>query len=360
MEPKIETQFITYKQLREDSFKIPNDRLGIAAYVLTPSRKKALSTCPFIRDPENTCAIQLSIVDGIVGGRTTLFTERVMLDGELFDCGSGSSLEVAEPYRHMALGIDLMMRNVNKNQFKISSGISEMALPLYKKLRYHVLEFPRIMLIRNSKSILDSKHLGFFSGIVNIPIKVFNNFIIKKSERIAKRFRIEKVTKVPEWVDEMTIREGHKYKEFHNHEWLQWNLDNNFRGLPQDKQSFFCIFKNCEPLGFYMTKERFRETAGGSLHNVLIGSVVEWGSKDENVLSEYDILLLSLKNFSTKVDIIETATANKATVQKAKYLGFMTHGFAHIAFKDMKRNYKDASDIHLWRVRYGYADVILT
>lgn len=360
MEPKIETQFITYKQLREDSFQIPDDRYGIAAYVLTPSRKNTLAACPFIRDSENTCAIQLSIVDGIVGGRTTMFTEKVLLDGELYDCGSGSSLEVAEPYRHMALGIDLMMRNVNKNQFKISSGISEMALPLYKKMRYHVFEFPRIMLLRDSESLLQSKHLGFLSGVVNLPIRFFNKLVIMKSAKLANGFRLEKVTKVPEWVDEIVLNDGHKYMEYHNHLWLQWNLDNNFRGLPQDKQSFFCVYKNDEPLGFYMTKERFRETAGGSLHNVLIGSIVEWGSKDEKQLSEYDILLLSLKDFSDEVDIIETATVNKDTVRKAKKLGFIPHGFAHIAFKDMKKKHKDASDINLWRVRYGYADVILT
>ena len=40
--------------------------------------------------------------------------------------------------------------------------------------------------------------------------------------------------------------------------------------------------------------------------------------------------------------------------------GFIPHGFAHIGLKDKKKAYKDASDINLWRVRYGYADVILT
>ena len=64
--------------------------------------------------------------------------------------------------------------------------------------------------------------------------------------------------------------------------------------------------------------------------------------------------------FSREVDIVEAATANPATVEKMKVCGFISHGYAHIAFKDKKKKYKDASDINLWRVRYGYADVLLT
>ena len=148
--------------------------------------------------------------------------------------------------------------------------------------------------------------------------------------------------------------------EAHDHKWLQWNLDCNFRGLPRDIQSFYIIKKGNEPIGFFMTKERFREKAGGALKNVHIGSIVEWGSKDEKKLGESEIYKMALTTFSADVDIIEAATADNDTVKKMKMCGFIPHGFAHIGLKDKKKAYKDASDINLWRVRYGYADVILT
>lgn len=43
-----------------------------------------------------------------------------------------------------------------------------------------------------------------------------------------------------------------------------------------------------------------------------------------------------------------------------KVCGFISHGCANIAFKDKKKQYKDASDINLWRICYGYADALLT
>ena len=76
----------------------------------------------------------------------------------------------------------------------------------------------------------------------------------------------------------MVLNDGHKYMEVHDHKWLQWCLDNSFKGGKQDIQSFYVIKKEDEHMGFVMTKERFRvETQG--MKNVKIGSIVEWGHR---------------------------------------------------------------------------------
>jgi hypothetical protein len=38
---------------------------------------------------------------------------------------------------------------------------------------------------------------------------------------------------------------------------------------------------------------------------------------------------------------------------------FLQRKMAHIMMKDKKKQFKDAVDINLWRVRYGYGDTIL-
>ena len=109
-----------------------------------------------------------------------------------------------------------------------------------------------------------------------------------------------------------------------------------------------------------MTKERYRSEAGGRLHNFILGAIVEWGSYDESLLSESDLNLLALTTFTKEVDIIEFASADMDTINKMKLHGFIKHGDARIGFRDKKKKYKDASDIKNWRIRYGYADLILT
>ena len=61
--------------------------------------------------------------------------------------------------------------------------------------------------------------------------------------------------------------------------------------------------------------------------------------KDENTQPNYKVI--THKEVRNMIDALGTALID-------------------IGLKDKKKAYKDASDINLWRVRYGYADVILT
>lgn len=358
MEKTITQLQINYHQLREGQYSIPDDRYHIAAEVLTPARINMLLSCPFNKD-EEACAIDMVTVNGIVGGRCTTFITKMKIGDDIIPVISGSSYEVAEPYRHLAIGSELFMHFAKNRKYKLTlaAGISDMALPIYRKVRFHILEFPRFMLPLNVKSILRTKHLGWASGLVNLPLKVHYGFIMRRSKSLSHKYTIKKVNEVPKWVDDIVLNDGHKYREYHNHEWFQWNLDNNVYNDNRCNQSFFCVFHNEEPLGFYMITERFREEAS-SLKDVTIGEIVEWGSNDESRLKESQIILLALGCFSENVEIIVTATADAATASIIKKFGFIKHGYSHIALKDNTKQYRDAADISKWRIRLGYADFI--
>lgn len=357
-------KIVAYKELL--NYIPQNDVLGIASY-MSETRKKTFLNNPNLKDIED-CALYLSIVDDIPAGRLMLFPTRIKLDDTVTYAESGSALEVHEEYRKYALGIDLMMYWALKDEydFIIASGISDMALPVYKKLKFHVFEFPRMMMLRNVRCILESKQLkGTFLKITtmlgNVVLKMFNMYGTIKSKLFAKRFEVKKETIVPEWVDDIVVNDGHKYMEVHNQQWLQWNLDYNFRGLEQDKQSFYSVWSEDKPVGFFMTKERYRVLAGGRLKNVTIGSIVEWGTKDASIIGETELTALALRTFSDSVDVVEMATTDSEVVIKLKKFGFIKYGCAHIAVKDKKhRMSEDFADPTFWRIRYGYADVILT
>lgn len=357
-------KIVTYKELL--NYIPQNDVLGIASY-MSETRKKTFMNNPNLKDIED-CALYLSVVDDVPAGRLMLFSTRIKLDDTITSAESGSALEVHEEYRKYALGADLMMYWALKDEydFIIASGISDMALPVYKKLKFHVFEFPRMMMLRNVRCILESKQLkGTFLKITtmlgNVVLKMFNMHGAIKSKLLAKKFEVKKETIVPEWVDDIVVNDGHKYMEVHNQQWLQWNLDYNFRGLEQDKQSFYSVWSEDKPVGFFMTKERHREFAGGSLKDVTIGSIVEWGTQNARIINEAELTTLALRTFSDSVDIVEMATADPVVLTKLKKLGFIKHGYAHIAIRDKKhRMPKDFGNPTFWRIRYGYADVILT
>ena len=69
-------------------------------------------------------------------------------------------------------------------------------------------------------------------------------------------YSIRKESVVPEWAGEMCLNDGHKYAEYHDTAWLQWCLTHNLSGQPEDIQSFYSIYKNDKPVGFFLTKQR--------------------------------------------------------------------------------------------------------
>ena len=357
MEQAMESYIVTYKELREGGFTLPDGRPGLAASGISPAMAEALAACPFVQD--DTVAAYLVLSDGAVVGKEVYFTTRIKLGDEILDAESASSLSVAPAYRQLAVGADIVMATFLRSRLFLGAGVSEMALPLDRKLKFHVLEFPRLMQLRNAKPLLAARHLSWLGGVANLPLGWFHKLILRKAGRLARKFRIEQVSTVPGWVDDIVLRDGHKYAECHDHKWLQWNLDHRFNDHPRSRQALFCVFQDGEPLGFYMLKERFKEKAGG-LENVLVGSLVEWGTQDDGRLTESGLLLLSLRDFSSGVDIVETATADENTARAVRKYGFIPHGKANIVFKDRTKKYADAADMGQWRVRFGCGDVILT
>ncbi len=362
---EITERHVSYNEIK-NGVVIDHDDYGLVAY-FTDTRKRTFFANPNLTDFSQSL-LNLKLVDGVVAGRSMSFETKVKIGDEVVRTLSGSTLDVPEEHRHLGIGADLMHHYVKGTdyEYNLSSGISEIALPLYKVLRFKILEFPRMMFLCNSRCIIESKGihgvlLSVVSLLVNIPLWIFKGCLKLKSKSLQKKFEVRKETIVPEWVDDMVLNDGHKYMEVHDHKWLQWNLNYNFKGDKEDVQSFYAIYQNGKPIGFFMTKERYRKEAGGKLKNLILGAVVEWGiAKDCQLLNEALLYKMALSTFSAKTDIIEIATDDESVCGQMKKWGFIKHGFAHIAFKDRKKNCPDAGDIKLWRVRYGYADVILT
>lgn len=356
------SRIITYGDLRK-GLHIENDKYGIVSYEYEPRRKTFLSNpCTGADDDVFMYIVE---ADGVPVGRTMLFDSRIKIGDEIMPLYSGSALKVEDEFQKYGLGGEIFAYSgtIKKRKLFLSAGISDMALPLYKVMKNSIFEFPKLLRLQNTKPLFGKFGIkGMLQSIIgslaNTMLKVFYAFSKPKTQRLKKKYTLEKITVVPQWVDDIVLNDGHKYMEVHDHKWLQWCLDNSFKGGEHDIQSFYIIKKENEPVGFVMTKERFREETQG-MKNVKIGSIVEWGSKDEETLNEADIYRLVLDTFSKDVDIIETATNIVDTQRVLKRMGFIHYGDAHIAFKDKTKQLKDAGDASLWRLRYGYADVIL-
>ena len=360
----ISSQIYTYKDLKE-GIDLGKDDYGIAASKCRFPLQQAFSNNPYL-DDDSVPFAYIGRVDGNAGGIAMWFPIKLKVGDYIINATSGSTLEVYEEYRKYGIGADIMMYPLLTPGFNflLYAGVSKQALKIYKKMKFTIFEYPRVMRVCKSRSIVEK--YGLHGPLLTISSFICDSIIhiwyglaslFSKSYR---QYKVQKLSVVPEWVNDMVLNDGHDYMEVHDQRWFQWNIDFNLHAEKDDKQSFYGVYKGETPIAFFVTKERFRDIAGGELKNVIIGSVMEWGIGKDQDISEADLYKIAINTFNKKVDIMEFATDDKSVVKAMRKHGFIQHGFSHIIFKDLSHKYKDAEDISKWRIRFGYADVLLT
>lgn len=86
---EIISQKITYKELRDRSYVIKDDRYGIAAF-MTESVRQTLLACPNNNDDSKT-AMYLKLCDGIAVGRMMMLGTRIKVGDEVIMVQTGGA-----------------------------------------------------------------------------------------------------------------------------------------------------------------------------------------------------------------------------------------------------------------------------
>jgi hypothetical protein len=360
----MDLEIVSYQDVI-DGYAPYGDDKGIAAYAIAEPRKSAFLNNPNLID---TSKKMFSLVrhEGKIIGRSMSFPTKLKVGDSIIDIVAGSALQVVEKYRSGDAGMLLVSEGLThkENNAQLSSGFSKIGAQCQKALGSYMLHFPQMIQIRNYTKLLPgvgvprllSGLLGCLANIVCLPIRYVVDY---KGNRLKEIFDVEKVDIVPEWVDDIVLNDGHKYMEVHNHKWLQWNLDNMFHAHKKNSTSFYTVSQNGNHLGFFMIKERHQSMKSKGIDSAVFGSIVEWGTKDTSILSEYKLQIMALSSFSKNVDMVYLATTDNDVVKKMRRLFVFQKGEAVIALKDLRKQWKEAKDKTLWRLRLGYSDSIL-
>lgn len=350
----METRDIKYSEV--GNLPHLDDKYGIVAYGLE-QRKRIFLANPRIDSKLTFLFLMLS--DGVVVGRCYYFKGAMKAGNEVYDSLSTSALEVAEPYRAQTFGPAIMFNTLSNKiyPFQIISCISAIALPIYRQLRYTVFAIPKYRLFYNSTAHLANKGLRglLLKGVAGIVNRV-RRLKYRRYGKADNRFTVKCLDKVPEWVDDIALNDGHKYMEAHDSKWMQWNIMGSFGNHKGDYTRFFGIYRGAEPIGFFMTNRRVTLESV----NMSNGNIVEWGATNGSTLSELEIYKLAIPTFGDDVSDIFIGTVDSSTQTGVKKMGFKHIGDEHVAVRDVNKTFKDISDESLWRLRIGYTDGIFS
>lgn len=359
----IEKQIITHRDIRQ-GIELGMDPDCIGAYTLQEGIKKTFLSNPYLED-DSTLMVAFTRVDGSIWGRCMYFPTKIKIADFIESSLGGSSLLVNEEGRKISLGADLMMlpMQIPCNKYLLFAGISTMAQPLYKKLRYEIFEMPRRWQIRSFRPILQSIGL---KGLVLSAVTSFSNFFLKAFNGVSKfimrnsfrKYEIRKLDEVPDWVPQMAIDDNHKYAEYHDKKWFEWVLNNSFFENKNDVQSLYGIYKDNMPVGFVLITERQSSIEERNIDRITFGSLIEWGIRSNGLIDEYLIQKIALSLYSPNVDIAQVVSSDNNVINRFGKYAIVNHGSANIVFKDLTKQLdKDYKKSENWRLRVGYSDV---
>jgi len=355
---------ITYQKISFqdiiDGSHIEGDIYGIAQRSLLKARKDAFLANPFLED-KNATMLLLAKVDDVVCGKRMFYPTKVRANGDVINTLGGSNYYVHPDYRKYALGGSMIMSAAKKaNIFMLSAGCSPDSLKIYEAMKAVRFLFPQYTIPTRLFPHCRIKGLRMMAGLLkgawnNTKLIAVYKKVAQASKRLNEQYVVKELSKVPEWAEAMVLNDGHSYMEYHNKEWLQWNLDYNFGGGPEtgNLQKFFALYEQEQPIGFFMITERIRKDGN-------IGFVQEWQTANPSKLSDADLLMMAICHFSENVDYITIATAQQETQTTLLKYGFVENGKANIVLKDLLKKYEDVGDINKWRIRLGYADFIMS
>lgn len=360
---QVSTHKISYRDMRQGNIPPFDDKYGILSEYLSISVCKTLLANPYLFD-DDTNALDLIVSNNTIIGRSVLMPTQVRLGDVECTARSVVSLEISEQYQGKGLGRAALSKGVQESNFYIGQLYSTGAISIIRKLGLVVFEMPSYYKLCKSRAFLNAKGirgitLQITATVFDCILRVLDTPNRRKLKILKEKYTIVKEKQIPDWVEDITLKDGHMFSEIHNKEWLQWCLDYRFTDSNKDSQIFYAVYdKTGKPHGFFMTKVRYWDVKA-TYHNVTEGTLVEWGSYNENLLTEADLNLLALDSLKGKVDNIVTVLSDKTYDKLLRKMGFFRHGYYQVSIKPDASTDKTIEDQKNWRLRYGGCNTIV-
>ena len=361
----IEFYNLTFAELKTKPNIEFKDPYNIAS-TLNSEMKKAILVNPSGYREDEVCQI-LALDGDVVVGCTNPYSGRVRLNGEVYPAQNGSTLFSHEDYREENVGGELFYRisTLHPSRNCFFCGISQMAIGLYRVLKFNVFEFPRLIYLRKSRSVIQSI-LKTESPIIKLLIICadvclwLHRTALSMFVKLTKGgYKVCKQVAVPQEVIDIMMEDEHPFAEYHDKAWMEWNLNYSVAPEPR-KKTLFTIEKDGKIEAFFLTKVQFFETASSrGFKNVNLGTVMEWGISKASKLTEKDINLLAIQSFDKDVDGIQVATTDENLARKLKRYLFVGIGKANFGVKIKSVKDPGLKDINNWRVRLAGCDTLM-
>jgi hypothetical protein len=301
---------------------------------LTPQKTKALLENPLSSSDDDPAQI-IGLRGDRVIGRLDVIPGRLYANGEPLPCLWASYLVVPEQFRNTLMGVSLVLKLQQLHPTVAVCGVSQVALPVYQKLRWQDYPLPRYMLLRRSRPVVE-KLIG--PGVVGRAAGAAVDFGLAFQRALMAVTRERGVTCEPSQTAPAELEERLSAARAplvadRSAAWIEWAVGNAFDDQPQARKGLFLIRdRSRELVGALLLKLRFHETASHrGFRNVMLGSLADWMILRPDRLDLRPVILLAARELSRwGADAMEFCTNDEPTGRWMKRWGMRRVGELHL------------------------------
>jgi hypothetical protein len=302
---------------------------------LTPEKRAALLDNPLAMDDDDPVQL-VGTRDGVVAGTLELFRGQIHVGNHAVPTIWSSGYLVPERFRSSLIGVLILLELHRLNPTVGACGVSHLALPVVRRLKWRELVMPRYLLLLRSGPVL-RRYLGG-KAVVDAGSRVADLLLGGQRRlwqevggRRRPELRSEPVDRAPEELDAHLAR-LHRTGRAVPHRsaaWLNWLLTHSFVQDPSMMSALFLVRGDDNALlGYFLVKSRFYPVASQrAVRDVTLGSLQDWMIFDEARLKLPQLVVLAVRALERwSPDAIEVCTADEETGARLRRWGFPRAG----------------------------------
>ena len=262
-------------------------------------------------------------------GSEYVFPLRYRLAGCETTVLAGSTLNVEKRFRKTRFGLDLpeLRWQHSPSKVAVGAGLSQMALPVHQLLDYHAFELPRYIALWKSRAVVETKVGGglgrLLAHFADCALALFAWRLRRRVRRGLKgvSFRTVRASDAEglRQAARLLAENARPCQEIHDFAWLRWQLRSGFSR--QGEARLTLAFRGDRPVGLYLVRRRFYETASHrGFKNLWLTSVLDWQVVAGEEPIERFLLARAALEARADSDAAEVTTDDAA-------LGAAFHGF---------------------------------
>lgn len=363
------SESISYYFRKMQDVKLPEGMLDpYGIFEEAEPKRRVLAENPFKLGDDDVFQL-LGLIDNKIVGTVLLMPTMLQLDGKPCQSLIGHGLSVQKECRGKGIGSKLTDKRLDFSRTKslLICAASAMQLPILKRLGANVFYLPRMILLRRSFPVFENK-IGavgakIVSPLADLVFGLQQRWLKHASDKILSRgLTLLELDEVSHEVEHIIAANNDRFREHHTVEWFNWIKNNNLVEDPSLKKHFYMVYdSNNRSVGFFMTRERFyKQASHRGYKDVNMGSVLEWGTADNAVLTDNELCLMALMSFSSAVDAVELCCCNEEMAAWFKKKGLVRVGDGNVVIRYRPESELAAidgiGDAWNWRLRPAMGD----